>query len=65
MGVPGVANVSIWGLRDRELQVRVDPQELNIRGAALDEVVKSAGRALWEFASELPRSVDARYRGLD
>ena len=48
MGVPGVANVSIWGLRDRELQVRVNPQQLNIQGVALDEVVNSAGEALWE-----------------
>jgi len=48
MGIPGVANVSIWGLRDRELQVRVDPQELNIAGTNLDEIVKSTGEALWE-----------------
>jgi Cu/Ag efflux pump CusA len=48
MGVPGVANVSIWGLRDRELQVQVNPQLLNIQGVALDEVVHSAGEALWE-----------------
>src|SRR3954463_7245098 len=26
MGVPGVANVSIWGMRDQQLQVRVDPE---------------------------------------
>ncbi len=25
MGVPGVANVSVWGLRDQQLQVQVDP----------------------------------------
>ena len=25
MGVPGVANVSIWGQRERQLQVQVDP----------------------------------------
>ena len=48
MGVPGVANVSIWGMRDRELQVRVNPQGLNIAGTNLDEIVKSTGEALWE-----------------
>ena len=48
MGVPGVANVSIWGLRDRELQVRVNPQLLNIQGVALDEIVNGTGDALWE-----------------
>ena len=26
LGVPGVANVSVWGLRDRELQVQVSPE---------------------------------------
>ena len=25
MSIPGVANVSIWGQRDRQLQVQVDP----------------------------------------
>src|SRR4029078_8915699 len=50
MGVPGVANVSIWGLRDRELQVRVNPQQLNIQGVALDEGVNSRGGALGECA---------------
>ena len=28
MGVPGVANVAIWGQRDRQLQVLVDPSKL-------------------------------------
>src|SRR5262245_39373807 len=28
MGVPGVANVSIWGQRERQLQVQVDPARL-------------------------------------
>ena len=28
MGLPGVANVAIWGQRDRQLQVQVDPQRL-------------------------------------
>ena len=28
MGVPGVANVATWGMRDRQLQVQVDPARL-------------------------------------
>ena len=28
MGVPGVANVAIWGQRERQLQVQVDPERL-------------------------------------
>src|SRR6185503_8105007 len=32
MGVPGVANVAIWGERDRQLQVQVDPKRLEANG---------------------------------
>src|SRR6266700_3348074 len=28
LSVPGVANVAIWGMRDRQLQVLVDPEKL-------------------------------------
>lgn len=29
MGIPGVANVSVWGERNRELQVQIDPRRLS------------------------------------
>ena len=45
MGVPGVANVSIWGLRDQQLQVQVDPQVLRDRNVTLNQVVSTAGNA--------------------
>jgi Cu/Ag efflux pump CusA len=45
LGVPGVANVSIWGFRDRQLQVLVDPVHLRDRGVTLQQVVESAGNA--------------------
>jgi Cu/Ag efflux pump CusA len=45
VGVPGVANVSIWGMRDQQLQVRVDPQRLRRQGVTLSQVVESAGNA--------------------
>jgi Cu/Ag efflux pump CusA len=45
LGVPGVANVSIWGFRDRQLQVLVDPEQLRDRGVTLQQVVESAGNA--------------------
>ena len=45
MGVPGVANVSIWGLRDQQLQVQVDPQVLQARNVTLNQVVSTAGNA--------------------
>lgn len=45
LGVPGVASVSIWGFRDRQLQVQVDPQRLRDRGVTLKQVVDSTGNA--------------------
>ncbi len=42
MGVPGVANVAIWGQRDRQFQVLVDPDRLRAHGVTLDEVERAA-----------------------
>lgn len=47
MGVPGVANVAIWGQREQQLQVRVDPRRLNRNNVTLDEVIRTTGNALW------------------
>ncbi|MCO6493716.1 MAG: efflux RND transporter permease subunit [Phaeodactylibacter sp.] len=47
MGVEGVANVSIWGLRQRQLQVQVNPETLKENGVTLHDVVKTTGEALW------------------
>src|SRR5690349_14739826 len=47
MGVPGVAHVAIWGNRDRQLQVLVDPATLKEQGVSLDQVVETAGNSLW------------------
>ena len=38
MGIPGVANVSVWGQRERQLQVQVDPKQLASAGVTLDQV---------------------------
>src|SRR4029078_1996869 len=46
-GVPGVANVSIWGQRERQVQVHVDARNLQNKGIKLDQVVKTAGEAVW------------------
>ena len=46
MGVPGVANVTIWGFRDRQLQVLVDPQRLRQSNTTLAQVIETAGNAL-------------------
>lgn len=45
MAVPGVANVAIWGQRDRQFQVLVDPDVLRAHEVALDAVVRAAGDA--------------------
>lgn len=45
MAVSGVANVAIWGQRDRQLQVRVDPDRLRLHGVSMDQVVRAAGDA--------------------
>lgn len=46
MSVQGVANVAIWGQRDRQLQVLVDPERLRLNDITLDEVVRAAGDAV-------------------
>ncbi|MFF2244030.1 efflux RND transporter permease subunit [Arthrobacter sp. NPDC058130] len=47
LAVPGVANVAIWGLRDQQLQVLVDPAQLEAKGVTLDEVIKTTGNSVW------------------
>jgi Cu/Ag efflux pump CusA len=38
MSVKGVANVAIWGQRDKQFQVLVDPQRLRAAGVTLDAI---------------------------
>ncbi len=45
MAVAGVANIAIWGQRDRELQVLVAPDKLRASGVSLDAVLRAAGEA--------------------
>ncbi len=47
MGVPGVAHVAVWGNRDRQLQVLIDPAKLQAQGVSMDQVISTAGNALW------------------
>ena len=46
MSITGVANVAIWGQRDRQLQVLVDPQRLRAHNITLDEVQQAAQDAV-------------------
>jgi len=45
MSVSGVANVAIWGQRDKQFQVLVDPERLRAAGVTLDAVTRAAGDA--------------------
>jgi len=45
LGVPGVANVAIWGQREQELQVQVDPRRLREKHVTLNKVIATAGNA--------------------
>src|SRR6266487_5648313 len=56
MGVPGVANVSVYGQRDRQLQVQVDPRRLRDKRVSLTQVIETTGNALWVS----PRSEERR-----
>ena len=47
LSVPGVSNVSIWGLRDRQLQVLIDPHRLRLNRLVIDDVIKTAANAMW------------------
>ena len=47
LSVPGVANVTVWGQRERQLQVLVDPQRLRDRGVSLQQVIETTGNAMW------------------
>src|SRR4030088_527668 len=47
MGVAGVSNVTVWGQRDRQLQVQVDPARLRQNGVTLSQVINTTGNALW------------------
>ena len=47
MGVPGVANVAIWGQRDWQLQVQVDPERLHAAGITLSQIIETTGNSLW------------------
>lgn len=41
MAIPGVANVAIWGQRDRQFQVLVDPERLRQHNVTLDDIVRT------------------------
>lgn len=49
MAISGVANVAIWGQRDRQLQVRVDPERLYTNNIQLNTVITTVQNATKQF----------------
>ncbi len=47
VGVPGVANVAIWGQRLRQLHVQIDSERLRDSRLMQDDVIAATGNALW------------------
>lgn len=47
MSVEGVANVSIWGHRERQLQVQADQEKMRRNRVSLNEIIKTTGNAFW------------------
>jgi CzcA family heavy metal efflux pump len=46
MAISGVANVAIWGERDRQIQVLVDPDNLRAHNVTLDTVIQTTRDAV-------------------
>ncbi len=46
MSVEGVANVAIWGQRDRQFQILVDPDRLRANGVTLKQVTEAGQSAV-------------------
>jgi len=47
LAVPGVANVTMWGQRDREMLVLLDPPKMAKHGVTLDQVMTTVGDSMW------------------
>jgi CzcA family heavy metal efflux pump len=47
LGVPGVANVAIWGQRLRQMHVQIDPNRLRDAKVFQEDIISAAGDALW------------------
>ncbi|UUZ76107.1 efflux RND transporter permease subunit [Polaromonas sp. P1(28)-13] len=47
LGVPGVANVAIWGQRLRQMHVQIDPNRLRDAKVLQEDIIAATGDALW------------------
>ena len=46
LAVEGVANVAVWGMRKRQLQIQVDPERLRAYGVTMDQALEETAGAL-------------------
>ena len=46
MAIPGVANVAVWGQRERQLQVQVDPDRLRAHNLTINDVIAATASAV-------------------
>ena len=47
VGVPGVANVAIWGQKLRQMHVHIDPNRLRDARLIQEDIIAAAGDSLW------------------
>lgn len=47
LGVTGVSNVAVWGMRPRELQVQLEPERLRDARLIQEDIFRAAGNSLW------------------
>lgn len=45
MSISGIANVAIWGQKNKQFQILVNPERLRAYGITLDQVMRAAGDA--------------------
>ena len=64
LGIQGVSDVNVWGMRDQQIQVQVDPNKLRDKKISLSQVVATAGNAQVASPDQLPRGLGARHRRL-
>jgi CzcA family heavy metal efflux pump len=46
MSIPGVANVAIWGQKDKQLQVLIDPDRLRSAKVTVEQVARATSEAM-------------------
>ena len=65
LGVPGVANVAIWGQRLRQMHVQIDPNRLHDAKVHAGGHHRRGRRCAVGVAADLPQGIGARHRRLD